>query len=56
MTNEEALKKAFPDIDCTEKGGMILILLNHVGFTDFRAEVSTKWWNAPYKAESEDKE
>ena len=56
MTNGEALKKLFPQIDTTEAKKTVHVLLNGVTIEDFELWVSKKWWNAPYKAESEGKE
>lgn len=53
MTNEEALKKLFPNLDVTVTGKRAIALLDHVGVNDFRLDTTKKWLNMKYKSEGE---
>jgi hypothetical protein len=53
MTNGEVIKALFPNADyCGGAHFMHITNVNSIGEISFPWE----WWNAPYKAESEDKE
>lgn len=51
MTNEEALKKLFPNLDVTVTGKRAIVLLDHVGVEDFRLDTTKKWLNMEYKGD-----
>lgn len=53
MTNGEVIQALFPNADyCGGAHFMHITNVNSIGEVSFPWE----WWNAPYKAESEDKE
>lgn len=52
VTNGDVIKAIFPNIDIEQ----IEDIIDVYGMSKCRVTYDTDWWNAPYKAESEDKE
>lgn len=52
-TNGDVIKALFPDVKIHQSGGYTGCLFRPSVMLD---DIRSEWWNAPYKAESEDKE